>query len=65
MFEKIKVNFINFILNKPKTTLLIGFISTVLFTLGGNYIKSNYTARAWFSDDFPQIIALDNFEKNS
>lgn len=63
MFEKIKVNFIDFILNKPKTTLLIGFISTILFTIGGTYIKSSYTARIWFDEDFPQIVALDNYEK--
>jgi predicted RND superfamily exporter protein len=63
MFEKIKANFINFLLNKPKTTLSIGIIIVAAFTSGANYIKSNYTPRAWFDDDYPQIIALDNYEK--
>lgn len=63
MLKKIQANFINFIINKPKTTLLIGLIQFILFTMGGNYIKSNYTPRIWFDDDYPAIVNLDNFEK--
>jgi predicted RND superfamily exporter protein len=63
MFEKIKANFISFILNRPKLTLLLGLAITALFTVGGSYIKSNYTPRAWFNDDYPQIVNLDNYEK--
>lgn len=63
MFEKIKVNFIQFILNKPKMTLLIGFVLFLGLTSGGNYIKSNYTPRIWFDNDYPAIVNLDNFEK--
>lgn len=63
MFEKIKANFISFILNRPKTSFLLGLAITALFTVGGSYIKSNYTPRAWFNDDYPQIVNLDNYEK--
>jgi uncharacterized protein len=63
MLEKQKTLFIKFILNRPKMALSIGMILTALFTMGGTFIKSNFTPRIWFSDDYPQIIALDNFEK--
>jgi predicted RND superfamily exporter protein len=63
MFEKIQKNFIDFIINRPKVTLLIGFIIFLSFGFGATYIKSNFTARIWFDDDYPAIQNLDNFEK--
>lgn len=63
MFEKIQKNFINFIINKPKTTLFLGFTIFLILGIGATYIKSNFTARIWFDNDYPAVIDLDNFEK--
>jgi predicted RND superfamily exporter protein len=63
MFEKIQKNFIQFIINKPKVTLLIGIIIFLSFGIGATYIQSNFSAKIWFDDEYPAMQDLDNFEK--
>jgi len=63
MFKNIKENIIHFILEKPKATLLIGFVLLATMVMGVFSITSDYTPRIWFAKDSEQIQYLNKFEE--
>jgi predicted RND superfamily exporter protein len=61
--QALRDQFINFILNRPKSALLIGFFFFILSIPGLFNITSDFTPRIWFTEDNKVIKSLDQFEK--
>ncbi|MCP4914936.1 MAG: MMPL family transporter [Oligoflexia bacterium] len=55
--------FIDFVVNKPKTSLIITAILVFAFLPGLASFQQKYDVRIWFRDTDPLIQKLDDFEK--
>jgi len=61
--EKVKNTVVNAIFNNPKKTLL-GFLVLTLINIPGLLlVKPNFTYKAWYSDNDPQVQIFQDFEK--
>lgn len=54
---------VNLILEKPKRCLLASFIAMLIFFPGLTKLKSDYSYRAWYSEDDPLLAQFDEFER--
>jgi predicted RND superfamily exporter protein len=61
--EKFRKNTIDAIFNNPKKTLVGFFIALTLFLPGILLVKPNFTYKAWYSDNDPQVQQFQEFEK--
>ena len=61
--EKIKNNFVNWIIKKPKSALLLFFVLNVIFAPGLLKVKTDFTYKSWYSNKDPKVLEFQEFEK--
>jgi predicted RND superfamily exporter protein len=61
--QAIRDKFVDFIINRPRISFIIGLIIFVCSIPGLFMITSDFTPRIWFNDDTEVIKSLDKFEK--
>ena len=63
MADQFRKKVVDFIHNSPKITLLIFTLSFALFAPGILKVKENFTYKAWYNDNDPQVKKFQEFEK--
>lgn len=63
MGNKFRQKLVDFIHQSPKLTLLIFTLSLFAFLPGVALVKQNFTYKAWYNDNDPQVQKFQDFEK--
>ena len=58
-----KDRIVNYIIERPKTALLVGFVVFMACASGGRTLAPDFSYRVWFNDDDPLIMEFDAFER--
>ncbi|MEE2789061.1 MAG: MMPL family transporter, partial [Myxococcota bacterium] len=58
-----KDRIVNNIIERPKTSLLIGLLVFMACASGGRTLAPDFSYRVWFNDDDPLIMEFDAFER--
>ncbi|MEC8024684.1 MAG: MMPL family transporter, partial [Myxococcota bacterium] len=54
---------VNFIITKPKRTMLLGLLMFFVLAPGGAKLFPDFSYRVWFQEEDPLIVEFDAFEK--
>ena len=60
---KYAFSFATLIVKKPIISITCFFITAIILAIGAQHTKEEYSARAWFDKNHPNIEELDQFEK--
>lgn len=63
MENKFRQKLVDFIHHSPKTTLIIFTLSLFAFLPGLALVQQNFTYKAWYNDNDPQVQKFQDFEK--
>jgi len=61
--NKIKNNFVDWIIGKPKTALVLFGLLNVIFAPGLLKVKTDFTYKSWYSIKDPKVLEFQEFEK--